>query len=253
MPVDTLQDRVVLVTGGASGIGFATAKRLLERGALVYLTDINEEALKQAASTLNNQARFDVRYVDVTKRDAVRAAIISAKERFGRLDAIGSIAGTGGRRLGHEFIWQTTSDEYDFNFDINVRGTFNILSEALTPGVMREPGGSIVCVGSMFSLQGFEKGAVFAASKRATTGLVKSAAKEVGKRGIRVNAVLPGAIDTPMHQRKLDSGFPDPGSDAPLSRVGKAKEVAEVIVFLLSGEVSFATGSLYGVDGGQNC
>ena len=131
MPGDTLQDKVVLVTGGASGIGFATAERLLERGALVYLTDINEEALKQAASTLNDAARVCARRVDVTTRDAVKAAINSAKERFGRLDAIGSIAGTGGHRLGHEFIWETTCDEYDFNFDINVRGTFNILSEAL--------------------------------------------------------------------------------------------------------------------------
>ncbi|CAK1358778.1 unnamed protein product [Cercospora beticola] len=253
MPDDSLQDRVVLVTGGASGIGFATAKCLLQRGALVYLTDINEEALEQAASNLNDPARVCAYCLDVTKRDAVKAAIISAKEHFGRLDAIGSIAGTGGRRLGHDFIWETTSDEYDFNFDINVRGTFNILSEALAPGVASEPGSSIVCVGSMFSLQGFEKGAVFAASKHAMTGLVKSAAKEVGKRGIRVNAVLPGVIDTPMHQRNLDSGFPDPGPDAPLSRVGKAEEVAEVIVFLLSDEASFVTGSLCSVDGGQNC
>lgn len=191
MAADSLSNKVILLTGGASGIGLATAKQLLKRGAHLYVCDINQKALDDAATALGSGPSIRYDNVDVTDREAVKAAIASTKAHFGRLDAVASIAGTGGHRLGHDFVWETSSDEYGYIMDVNVRSTFNVLSETLVPGVIEEPNGSVVCVGSMFSRQGFEKGAVFAASKHAMVGMVKSAAKEVGRRGIRVNAVLP--------------------------------------------------------------
>jgi NAD(P)-dependent dehydrogenase (short-subunit alcohol dehydrogenase family) len=112
------------------------------------------------------------------------------KEKFGKIDGIANIAGTAGHKLGHEEIWEVDDKEFDYIMDVNVRGVFNVLSEALKPGLLEEPG-SVVHITSMFAERGFPKGAVYSTSKHAGVGMVKSAAMEAGKRGIRVNAVMP--------------------------------------------------------------
>ena len=187
-----MEGKVFAVTGGASGIGFATVLRLLDAGASVNVGDIQADTLQKAFGGLESKygQRLSFGALDVTKRDQVRNFIATTIGKFGHLDGYANVAGTGGHRLGHESISDTTDEEYDFIMNLNSRATFIALGEVLRPGSLVE-GGSVVCVGSMFGQRGFKKGAAFAASKHAMVGLVKSAALESGARGIRVNVVEP--------------------------------------------------------------
>ena len=188
----SIANKVFIVTGSASGIGLATATTLLAKGAFLGLCDINEDGLSKLLQSFNEDQRSKIitHVVDITDRPAVASFLQLTKERFGRIDGIASLAGTAGHKLGRQEIHEIDEKEYDFVMDINVRGIFNTLSEALKPGVLEEPG-SIVHAASMYSERGFAKGSIYSASKHACIGLVKSAAIEAGKRGIRVNAVLP--------------------------------------------------------------
>ncbi|KAF6838247.1 short chain dehydrogenase reductase family superfamily [Colletotrichum plurivorum] len=227
-------------------MGLATSMSLLEQGATVGMCDLNGEGLENFFRGLESelQSRLFIRAVDVTDRQAIRVFLEATKARFGKVDGVANFAGTGGHELGTESVWETSDEEFDYIMNLNVRGAFNVLAESLKPGLLSH-GGSFVHVGSMFSLQGFIRGAVFAASKHASLGMVRSAAKEVGDRA-RVNCVLPGAIDTPMHRANLERvhDFPAP------TLVGTAQEVADVTVFLLSDQSTFVNGAAWSVDGG---
>ncbi|CAN6636226.1 hypothetical protein TRVA0_015S02212 [Trichomonascus vanleenenianus] len=215
---------------------------------------MNAEKLKQETDAIDAKHQNNVlaHELDVTKRSQVKSCLENVKSHFGKINGLVNYAGTGGRALGFDNIWETSDDEFDFIVQCNVRGAFNILSEVLKPGVLEEPGSSVVHISSMFAERGFKKGAVFSASKHASIGMVKSAALEVGSRGIRVNNVMPGPIDTPMHQRNLDRGLAAPGGNIPLVRDGKPEEVASVVCLLLSDECGYVTGATWTVDGGAN-
>lgn len=184
--------KVFVITGGGSGIGLATASTLLARGALLALCDVNEEGLSKFIGELdeNQRSRVITDPVDITKRSAVQSFLSKTKKHFGKIDGVANIAGTAGHNLGHEEIWEVDDKEFDFVMGINVRGIFNVLSEALKPGLLEGPG-SIVHIASMYAERGFAKGSVYSTSKHAGIGMAKSAAIEAGKRGIRVNVVMP--------------------------------------------------------------
>lgn len=180
-----------VIIGGASGMGLATVQTLLERGAQVAVCDIskkNLEALCGSLSTKESPNCF-AKVVDVTDRSAVENFFHAAKGHLRRLNGIANFAGTGGHGLGTEPVWQTSEDEFNYIMDLNVRGLYNVLSASLPPGFLEEHA-SVVHIGSIFSQKGFLNGAVFAASKHAALGLVRSAAKETGGR-VRINCVLP--------------------------------------------------------------
>lgn len=184
--------KVVVVTGSVSGMGLATATSLASSGAHLALWDINSSKLKEIAKSFKAQysGKILAQTVDVSDRSAVKAALIEAQHHLGPINAIANFAGTGGHQLGVEPIWETSNEEFEFITNLNIRGLFNILGEALTPGFLGELQ-SIVHIASMFGTRGYKNGAVFAASKHAAVGMVKSAALEVGSRGIRVNCILP--------------------------------------------------------------
>lgn len=187
-----ISNKVFVITGGGSGVGLATASTLLARGAMIGLCDVNESGLTTFAGKLSEteKIRLFARPVDITDRSALRTFLQQTKEKFGRLDGVANIAGTPGRNIGHHEIWEVEEDEYDFVMAVNVRGIFNVLSEALRPGVIQEPG-SIVHTTSMYAERGFPKGSIYSASKHAGVGIIKSAAMEAAKRRIRVNGVSP--------------------------------------------------------------
>ncbi|GKT49813.1 levodione reductase [Colletotrichum spaethianum] len=187
----SFNDRVIIVIGSASGMGLATAKALLAEGAKVGISDINGTALDKVVKELSTeqQARVYFKASNIVNRQSVRDFLEETKSHFGKIDGVANFAGCGGHELGTQSVWETSNEEFDFITSLNIRGAFHVLAEALKPGFLSD-GGSFVHIGSMYALQGFYKGAVFAASKHASLGMIRSAAKEVGDRA-RVNCVLP--------------------------------------------------------------
>ena len=172
--------------------GLCDNEVLLDQGASLGLCDINEDSLSKLQSELSTQykERICTKAVDITNCSAVESFLQMVKEKFGKINGIANLVGIAGRRLGHQEIWETSEKGYDFIMDVNVKGIFNLLSAGLKPGVLTEPA-SVVHATSMFSERGFSKGSVYSCSKHAGIGLIKNAAIEAGKRGIRVNIVMP--------------------------------------------------------------
>jgi NAD(P)-dependent dehydrogenase (short-subunit alcohol dehydrogenase family) len=188
----SLANKTFCITGAAAGIGLSTARHFLANGASVGLSDFNERALFELHSSLDEsqRSRVYIQALDVANRGQVKEFLHATKKQFGRIDGIANIAGTPGKSFGVHEIWEIPTEEYDRVMDTNVRGTFNFLAESLVPGLLEEPA-SIVTIGSVASLRGYNRGAIYSTSKHAIIGLTKSAAMEGGSRSIRVNAVLP--------------------------------------------------------------
>jgi NAD(P)-dependent dehydrogenase (short-subunit alcohol dehydrogenase family) len=226
---------VALVTGGGSGIGAATADLLRERGATVVAAD------------LRPGEGIDV--LDVTDEVAVDALLASIVERHGRLDVAANVAGTPGV---YAHVADARTDDWRDTMAVNLDGVFFCLRAELR--AMRASGrGSIVNVASSAGRMGVPGLSAYSASKHAVLGLTKSAALEVAHDGIRVNAVCPGSIRTPM-LRSFVGGDEDllekMGRRAPMGRLGEPSEIAEAIVWLLSDAAGFVTGNALSPDGG---
>jgi NAD(P)-dependent dehydrogenase (short-subunit alcohol dehydrogenase family) len=233
--VTGLQGKVALVTGGGSGIGAATADLLRERGATVVAAD------------LRPGEGIDV--LDVTDEVAVDALLASIVERHGRLDVAANVAGTPGV---YAHVADARTDDWRDTMAVNLDGVFFCLRAELR--AMRASGrGSIVNVASSAGRMGVPGLSAYSASKHAVLGLTKSAALEVAHDGIRVNAVCPGSIRTPM-LRSFVGGDEDllekMGRRAPMGRLGEPSEIAEAIVWLLSDAAGFVTGNALSPDGG---
>ncbi|KAH7414471.1 hypothetical protein DE146DRAFT_741897 [Phaeosphaeria sp. MPI-PUGE-AT-0046c] len=243
------------ITGAASGIGRATSLLLAESGALLSLADKDGEAVQQLATKLtNNGLNVFWKQVDVRNRDEVEKWISATVEHFGRpLDGAVNLAGISGH-LGPVRDYDHVN--YEAVFSVNVQGTFACMSAELrNMRVAKDDvgGGSIVNAASITGLVGKQNCSVYCASKHAVIGITKAAAREEANTGIRVNAIAPGFVDTPlMHALDDKLGFELP-NDAVLGRRAKAEEVARLIRFLLSSDSSYTTGSVYQIDGGMIC
>jgi NAD(P)-dependent dehydrogenase (short-subunit alcohol dehydrogenase family) len=245
-----LQGKVALVTGAASGIGRATAELFVRDGARVVACDVDAEAGAAVVAALTKggaQARFVA--ADVTDGDALRAVVQEAVVAFGRLDCAANCAGVGG---GHAATHQYPEAEFDRIVEVNLRGTW-LAMRAEIEAMLTAGGGAIVNVSSTLGLRGSPFAAPYSASKHAVLGLTRTAALEYAPQGIRVNAVCPGAIDTPM----MDSIFERfPGfretltSYVPMGRMGGPDEVAGAIAWLSCDAASFVTGEALTVEGG---
>ncbi len=240
-----LEGRVALVTGAASGIGRATAEAFAAMGARVVASDIDADAGDGLVADLG------VRFVaaDVAQEGAVGAVVRDAVEAWGRIDCAANCAGVGG---GHASTHEYPVDDWDRIVSVNLRGTW-LAMRAEIEAMLAGGGGTIVNVASTLALRGSPFASPYSASKHGVLGLTRTAAIEYAQLGIRVNAVCPGAIDTPMMDETFARfpGFRDALTGfVPMGRMGGAPEVAGAIAWLCSDAASFVTGEALNVEGG---
>jgi NAD(P)-dependent dehydrogenase (short-subunit alcohol dehydrogenase family) len=249
-----LDGKVALITGAAGGIGLATAKLFAHEGAAVVMTDSQAELVRSEAERIAAQG-FRVRglRVDVTRSADVRKVVEITRDELGRLDILFANAGVGFDGA----ILHTTDEDWDRVMGVNGKGVFISCREAIRQMLEQNPaGGSIVITGSISSLTGIPGQAPYAPSKGAALQLTRQLAVEYATRGIRVNCVCPGTVDTPMLRNVMASST-DPAAflktlqdGHPMGRIGTPDEIAAAVLFLASDEASFVTGAALSVDGG---
>ncbi|WP_064684302.1 glucose 1-dehydrogenase [Rhizobium bangladeshense] len=244
------ENKVALVTGAASGMGLATAKAFAKAGAAIALADVNETAVRAAADNLISGGHRAIAIeCDVADMEQVAAMVEKTVAEFGRLDAAFNNAGV-------QSPVAETADadpkDYDFVMGVNLRGVWNCMKYELLQ--MRQQGsGTIVNNSSLGGLVGIAERGIYHASKHGVVGLTKSAGLEYAAKGIRINAVCPGIIETPMVTGMLETQ-PE-AMDAlmqvvPIGRLGKAEEIADAVLWLCSDAASFIVGHALPVDGG---
>ncbi len=246
-----MQGKVALVTGALTGIGRATAVLLAQKGAIVVVSGrrgAEGAALVKELEALGAKASY--LQCDVAREDEIAALVDHAVERFGRLDIAVNNAGTDGASLP---LIEHTAETYAECFDINVRGTLLCMKYQML-AMQKTGGGAIVLVSSTMGHRGRPRLGLYCASKHAVEGLVKVGAIEGGPMGIRVNAISPGQIDTPMLDRvagHIPGGKEHIAAGPPLKRLGTPEEAAELIVFLASDAASYVSGQSVAVEGGK--
>lgn len=247
-----LNDKVALVTGGASGIGRATALTFAREGAKLVIADMNPEGGHQTVHIIReNGGEAIFVQVDVSQAATVEAMISATVETYGRLDCAHNNAGIGARPRAR--LHELPEESWDRVLGINLKGVWLCLKYEITQ-MLKQEGGAIVNTASIMGLVGsWSRSGAYNASKHGVVGLTKTAALEYATAGIRVNAVCPGYIRTPLIEEALTS---QPEMEAqivarhPVGRMGRPEEIAEAVVWLCSDAASFVTGHAMVVDGG---
>jgi len=244
-----LQDKTAIVTGAARGIGAASARRFVEEGASVAIADRRVEEGEALAAELNVEREGSAIFVelDVSNEEAWQRAVDQTTARFGRLDVLVNNAGM----IRVAPLEKTDLALFKKVLETNLVGTFLGIRAVMGP-MEAQGSGSIVNFSSVQGLEGREGMSAYAASKFGIRGLSKTAAIELGPKGIRVNVVIPGPTRTKMTERKgwTDEQYDEAYRGYPLGRMAEAREIADVVLFLASDESSFCTGADYVVDGG---
>ena len=240
-----LKDKVAIVTGGASGIGLATVKAFAEKGAKVVIADFNVEGGKKVEQEFKNEGH-DVLFVsvDTGNESAVESLVLDAVKTYGKLDIMINNAGIGNAAKTHELSYE----DYHNVIRVNQDGVFFGMKHAIKE-MLKTGGGAIVNTASILGVVGEPGALAYNASKHAVIGMTKSASLQYAAKGIRVNAIAPGYIETGLvNKEALGSFYDGLVAKHPLGRLGEPKEIAHAIVFLVENE--FVTGSTVLVDGG---
>jgi NAD(P)-dependent dehydrogenase (short-subunit alcohol dehydrogenase family) len=250
-PASDVTDKAILITGGASGIGAASAVLLAERGAKVVIADLSEQA-GEALAKESQEKGLDITFhkVDVTDGDSVRALFAFTMKKLGKLDVAINNAGIDHKPAP---LHELSDDDFDRNIAVNLKGVWHCMRAAIP--CMLGTGGHVINVASVAGLRSTPMIAAYGASKHGVMGLTKAAAIEYARANIRFNAVCPSFIDTPMVQNtlaQLDERQQQGIIKAsPLKRLGRVEEISGAIAWLCSDESSFMNGHAFTLDGGM--
>lgn len=239
--------KVVFVTGAASGIGRAAADAFVRRGYLTVLADLDEAAGTAAAEELRAVGECTYVRCDVTDDGSVRSSVAAAVGTYGRLDAAFNAAGIDGEH------GKRTADSSMENWNrviaVDLTGTFSCMRHEI-PAIIDSGGGAIVNCASTAGLRAAPTVSAYTAAKHGVVGLTKVAAKEYGRAGVRVNAICPGTVDTPMFRASMSAFADRLAASTPVGRLAEAREIADVALWLCDGAPGYLTGEVIAVDGG---
>ena len=248
-----LKDKVCLITGGAAGIGKATALRFASEGARIAFCDVDRQAGEALLAELGPEARFD--RVDVTDRQAVQGWVDAVAAQYGRIDVLINNAGITRDALfvrvkEGQLVKQMAEADFDAVIAVNLKGVFNC-AQAVAPYMIEQNGGVILNASSVVGLYGNFGQTNYAATKAAVIGMTRTWARELGRYNVRVNAVAPGFILTEMVSKMPQKVLDGMRQKTPLGRLGQPDEIAKTYLWLASDEASFVHGATISVDGGM--
>src|SRR2546426_7749464 len=238
---------VAMITGGGQGLGRASALRMVREGVRVVISDLDGERLRETAALSGRPELVRTIVQDVTADSSPRDAVALALDEFGRLDWLVNNAGIGNAKALHD----TSDEDWDRYMNINLRSVFRYSREAMPH--LKPNRGAIVHISSIFGILGHPATAPYAASKAALIGFTRQMAADYGPQGVRVNAVAPGLIETPLTLERLKTNrrFEELMVDTtPFHRIGKPEDIANAVYFLCSDEAAFVSGHVLVVDGG---
>lgn len=239
-----LKDKVAIVTGGASGIGYACCENFLNHGAKVVMADWNEN-VQAIADKFQNENIIGIR-VDVSNEEEVKSLIDKTIEKYGKLDIMVANAGIGSRYAAHE----ETMEEWNKVLGVNLTGVFLCCKYSILRFLEQKTGGSIINMASILGLVGNPNAFAYCATKGAIVSITRSMAIAYAKQNIRVNAIAPGYVETPILTGITEEGREFLKQAHPIGRLGRPEEIASAVNFLASDESSFLTGATIPVDGG---
>ena len=248
--MELLKDKVAVVTGGTRGIGYATVKKFLENGAKVVLFGSRQETVDKALASLKEEnPAWEVSGAcpDLCNAQAVTEEINKIKEEFGRIDILVNNAGITKDGL----LMRMSEEDFSDVIDVNLKGTFHCIRFA-SRQMMKQRSGKIINISSVSGILGNVGQANYAASKAGVIGLTKTMARELGSRGITVNAIAPGFVDTEMTEVLSEEIRENACKQIILGRFGKPEDIANAAVFLVSDKADYITGQVISVDGGMN-
>lgn len=242
-----LSGKHAIVTGGASGIGFAIVQRLLASGATVALWDRNDKALKAAADKLADPDRVFTVQVELTQPEQVKEAAIKVRSHFGAIEILVNCAGIAGDNAK---VWELRPEQWTNVIDINLNGTFYCCN-AVVPHMLDGKYGRIVNIASIAGKEGNPTASHYSASKAGVIGLTKSLGKELAQEGVIVNCVTPAVIKTPILEQLEQYHVDYMLSKIPMNRFGEVTEAAAMVAWLCSEDCSFTTGAVFDLSGGR--
>jgi 2-dehydro-3-deoxy-L-rhamnonate dehydrogenase (NAD+) len=243
----TLTGQPAVVTGGARGIGFAIAARLVADGADVAIWDVDEAQGGKAAAQLRARGRAEALVVDVADAASVERAARETLRRYGRVDVLVNNAGIAGPNMP---VWEYPRDAWQKILDIDLTGVF-LCCRALVPAMRERDYGRIINIASIAGKEGNPNAAAYSAAKAGVIALTKSLGKELAGTGVLVNCVTPAAIETDIFAQMTREHIEFMKSKIPMGRFGTVDEVAAVVAWLASKECSFSTGAVFDISGGR--
>lgn len=240
-----LENKVAIITGAGSGIGKETALLFAKEGAKVVVADMNEKAGEETVTQIKKNGDGVFVKLDVSNREQAKQVVKITLEKYGRIDILINNAGI----VQDAFLSKMTEEQWDKVINVNLKGVFNC-TQAVVEVMMNQGKGVIINTSSIVGLNGNVGQVNYAATKAGLIGMTKTLAKELGKKGIRVNAVAPGFIATPMTSTVPEKILEMMKEKTPLRRLGQAKDIANAYLYLASDDANFVNGAVLCVDGG---